>query len=406
MAQLTPMPSTPTSVPELRELPPSPTKAIASPLSFPLGLIPPFVKQHGAKLTNAAYRRVANGRKDPVPAIDAQRTQWSQTSDTSGTITPPPPYADIVLPQPQMYATADVLLSQDPAAGTPGSVENAHMSVTPAAQPIAIKRTLSGINRKYSRQGMSELRARVHRPNLYFTGLNLLAASAQEAAARSASPTPPGLSSATPFSRQLYIHSLTYLLRGLPDTLTNDEIVSLRTALPASLDPAGATPASMSSGRDHDGRSSYFPLTNNCYSDPSTSYLHRMVSAATVKIFLLISLLVPYIQAGISWLYCFERENHISERVFSGTVYTADMLGKRAVSLTATIWGLNEGKVGAVVQDAAFWLIRGVTGGLCQGVGQGMDMLAPAAGRAMRQEPGTPGPSPGVGSVPVSPWRR
>lgn len=157
MAQLAPMPSTPTAVPELRELPPSPTKASASPLSFPLGLIPPFVKQHGAKLTSAAYRRVANGRKDPVPATDAQRTQWSQASDTSGTITPPPPYADIVLPQPQMYATADVLLSQEPAVGTPGSVENAHMSATPAAQPLAIKRTLSGINRKYSRQGVSKL---------------------------------------------------------------------------------------------------------------------------------------------------------------------------------------------------------------------------------------------------------
>lgn len=91
---------------------------------------------------------------------------------------------------------------------------------------------------------------------------------------------------------------------------------------------------------------------------------------------MIIALLVPYVQMAIAWTYKFEREHHVSERMFSGSVKTADVLGKQACATIAAVWGLNEGKVGSMARDAALWIVRSVGGGLYQGVGQGMEMLA------------------------------
>jgi hypothetical protein len=174
-------------------------------------------------------------------------------------------------------------------------------------------------------------------------GMNLLSISMAESSAVS---TNPQFGNAS-FARQLYIHALTYLLRGLPSDLTPEEQLSIHSALPLAIplhSSASGSPA-----------------------PPEPSLLHRTLASIIVQLFVFIQFLLPYIRWLVSTAYEYEREHKIGERVWREGMEK----GKSGVETAATLLAMGDGRVG----KAAMWVVEGVTGGVHEGLGEGMAVL-------------------------------
>jgi len=192
-------------------------------------------------------------------------------------------------------------------------------------------------------------------------GLNLLSLAVEESStisedARLGNPS---------FARQLYLHALTYLLRALPDDLTTEEKLSVRSALPAGV----VEPLQLKV----DG--GYNPPNVPGDPDAQPSLLHRTLASTIVQIFILFQFLLPYLKYLLSTAYQYEREHKISEKVFSQGIDTVDTIGKRSLVITGAIYGMGDGKVGQMITTAASWFVEGVTGGIHEGVGEGMVII-------------------------------
>ena len=84
---------------------------------------------------------------------------------------------------------------------------------------------------------------------------------------------------------------------------------------------------------------------------------------------------LPYIKYLLSAAYQYDREHKISEKVLSQGIETVDTLGKAGLSWTGAIYGMGDGKVGQVITKTAAWFVEGVTGGIHEGVGEGMVIM-------------------------------
>jgi hypothetical protein len=194
-----------------------------------------------------------------------------------------------------------------------------------------------------------------------YSGLNLLSLAVEESStisqdARFGNPS---------FSRQLYLHALTYLLRALPSDLTTEEQLSVRSALPVGV----VEPLQLKSNSGYD--------SPNVARDPEAqpSLLHRTLASTIVQLFILFQFLMPYVKYLISAAYQYEREHKISEKVLSQSIETVDTIGKRSLSITGAIYGMGDGKAGEFITDMASWFVEGVTGGIHEGVGEGMAIM-------------------------------
>lgn len=172
--------------------------------------------------------------------------------------------------------------------------------------------------------------------------------------------TPPVL------TRQLYLHGMTYLLRGLPSDLTPEELLSLQAAVPESLIDSQTDPSSHALIP----RSSQTQVQRDTPpQDPSV--LHRITATFVLQTFVLIQFLLPYIKLFLSHAYQFEREHQITRRFVNGSITTVDDIGRRSLRLSQTICQMNDGKVGQAINEMTIWWVRGVTGGMQQGIEEG-----------------------------------
>lgn len=211
--------------------------------------------------------------------------------------------------------------------------------------------TESGINWKYANQG-----------------LTLVAQAYQE----SSSLARDGEEGLPPLSRQLYIHGITYLLRGLPADMTPEEIMSVQAAIPPnvlqvlSLDPAcqALIPAL-----------AWRPLVPDRGLEEEASILQQVTAALVLQFFRTLQIILPYVKLFIGHAYHYEREHRISERIFSKGVHTIDEFGRWCVQFTHTICKMNDGKVGQAINELTTWWVRGVTGGIHQGISEGVVVL-------------------------------
>ena len=163
------------------------------------------------------------------------------------------------------------------------------------------------------------------------------------------------------FARQLYIHSLTYILRGLPSDMTADEQLSIRSALPAEI----AEPTHLQSVLEK----SKIPA------DSEPSLLHRTLAFSIIQLFILLQFLLPYVKFLLNAAYRYEREHKISQKIISQGIETIDVAGKRGVEAAGMVFGMGDGRVGQLLTDAASWVVEGVTGGIHEGVGEGMVII-------------------------------
>lgn len=167
---------------------------------------------------------------------------------------------------------------------------------------------------------------------------------------------------------------MTYLLRGLPTDLTEEEQIRLRAAMPVQLvQPQPAVGALIVRDENREvssARPEYEPTA-----------LHRIVATAVVQAFMLFSFLWPYLQISMRSAYQYEREHHISERILSQTTSAANALSKGTVAVCS--W--NDGQVGKILEDAALWWVQGVTGGFCEGIENGLQAMNSKSGNMRRR---------------------
>lgn len=291
-------------------------------------ILPPIVQRRIPKLRSLRQTAGTYGR----PTAHARST--SDASDAS--MSPPPSY--------RTSARTSICESDDDEPAVFRSLPPSRPSSSGSATPAYREETESGVRWKYAMQGHA-----------------LLSLSTQEASSHTQNPR---------FSRKLYIDSVEYLLNGLPSDMTAHEELSLRTALPDSL---LLLPSSSS-----DNQLAVPSVEHNAEPTPAApepSVLHHAVASITLYAFLLISFVLPYVQLFLQEAYRYDRKHKISDRLFAQGVMAADTVGKQTLVLANNVCAMNDGRVGEAVKEVGMWWVQGVSGGVYEGVGEGMQVL-------------------------------
>ncbi|TGO13542.1 hypothetical protein BTUL_0068g00510 [Botrytis tulipae] len=220
-------------------------------------------------------------------------------------------------------------------------------------QTIGLSEIKSGIGWKFANQGY-----------------NLLALSFEEASVISQNTQ----FSNTSLARQLYVHALTYLLRALPSDLSTEENMSLQSAIPTEI-VESLQEESYTSENSQDSNTGEPP-----------SLLQRSIAAIIIQLFILFQFILPYLKQILSSAYQYDRTHKISEKVLSKGIVTVDTIGKSSLAVTCAVYGMSDGKVGQALRDAAAWIVEGVTGGVHEGVSEGLMMLGARNGTSSKKK--------------------
>ncbi|TIA39339.1 hypothetical protein D6C79_07668 [Aureobasidium pullulans] len=287
-------------------------------------VLPPLIKNSMPKVRS--LRRSLSGYNCAAALVGHVRNSSAESS-RPGSATPPPPYQEPI-------ASLTSVLSDDNFQDTPPTSPRS----LPLDTAIFANDERTGIKWEFGRQGLSLL---------------------QGSSCLTSNPD---------FSRQLYIDGLSYLLRGLPHNLSNEETLRLKAAIPSEILPP-PPPANgvliRSPSQDHQ------PIQP----DQDPTFLHRAVAMIVLQSFLLFSFLWPYIQSTCQATYHYERSHHISEKLLNQSWITANALSKNTMTVARTVCSWNDGQVGAALEDIVFWWVQGVTGGLRDGVKDGMEVM-------------------------------
>ncbi|KAH0566459.1 hypothetical protein GP486_000129 [Trichoglossum hirsutum] len=173
-------------------------------------------------------------------------------------------------------------------------------------------------------------------------------------------------------TRQLYIHSLTYLLRGLPKDLSAEERLDLRSAL-----PSGVTEPLRLDIDDQNVvtiRDSERKIRNGTSSTPSL--LHRITASLVIQLIVFAHFILPHIKALLRNAYIYERNNRLSERVLAKSIDTVDTVGKKGIEFGEAVARIGDGKLGQALNGVAVWCAEGVAGGIYEGVGEGIVIVS------------------------------
>ena len=164
------------------------------------------------------------------------------------------------------------------------------------------------------------------------------------------------------FARQLYIHAIGYLLQGLPPDLSEAEASTLQASMPPSL-------------RVDDTRRDGQASSGTTTSPQTPSLLHRLLASGIVQLFIFFSFVIPYIKLWLGVAYRYERSHRVCERLFAAGVDLMDQVGKRSFGIVGTVMQIGNGKVGALMAGICAWWIEGISGGIHDGVGEGMALV-------------------------------
>ncbi|KAG9844036.1 hypothetical protein KCU98_g7724, partial [Aureobasidium melanogenum] len=287
-------------------------------------VLPPLIKKSMPKVPS--LRRSLSGYNRAAALVGHVRA-LSTEGARPGSATPPPPYQEPI-------ASLTSILSDVDFQETPPTSRTS----LPTDTAIFVSDERAGIQWEFARQGQSLL---------------------QSSSCLSSNPD---------FSRQLYIDGVSYLLRGLPGNLSSEETIRLQAAMPSEMMPP-QQPVDRAMIRDQ----AHANQVTQQEEDPTL--LHRVVAMAVLQVFLLFSFLWPYVQTTCRSVYQYEREHHISEKLLNQSWTTANVLSKNTMAMAKTVCSWNDGQVGVALEDMIFWWVHGVTGGLRDGVRDGMEVF-------------------------------
>lgn len=155
-----------------------------------------------------------------------------------------------------------------------------------------------------------------------------------------------------PFSRQIYINSLTYLIRALPSNLSADERILIQAAFPED-----------------------FFQSSNQQAHPSrakirTTFLHRTLALVIVQLFVLFRIILPYLRFLLFKAWAYEKEHRIVAKIATKSVDLGIDVGEAMKSM-------GETKTGEALISNLQWVMEGVIGG----IGEGMAIISASGKR-------------------------
>ncbi|KIH90093.1 hypothetical protein SPBR_00770 [Sporothrix brasiliensis 5110] len=187
--------------------------------------------------------------------------------------------------------------------------------------------------------------------------------------------------------RQIYVESIAYLLRGLPDDLQEAELSQLRSAAPERLVGVSGVPLSTSSLsaeqlqqlQQQYNLGLYGPVlppgtTSPPGGAPQKAYFkkrslpHIATHWLVTKIYALILLLIPIVTDLARWAIEMERKYHIPEALLSCATTVALMVYRNSMELYVTVCSLGDGSVGRALDDGKVYLADGVVTGFREAV--------------------------------------
>jgi hypothetical protein len=263
--------------------------------------------------------------------------------------TPPPGYSSIPPSGSVTPHRLSVALSEADANFVDDAEERPGSSGSTLPQLYRVQETSTGIKWKYASLGISLV---------------------TQASRESSEPTGSSDETSATLTRQLYIHGITYLLRGLPTKLTSEETLSIQAALPQDLvdTTTDASNHALLPVSQHTPSLSRAPPRN-------PTILHRLTAAMILQSFILVQLLLPYIKLFLSHTYQFERKHQITKRLVNTGVATVDEVGRKTLRLSQTVCQMNDGMVGQAINEVIIWWVRGITGGVQQGLAEGLQVV-------------------------------
>lgn len=166
-------------------------------------------------------------------------------------------------------------------------------------------------------------------------------------------------------SRQQFIHSLAYLLHGLPDDLSKHEKETLLSALPEQLQLP---------------HQEYSQVTDY-QASRGPSLVHRFFASGIVQIFLFFQVFLPYLKHLVRLAYEFERTNHISDRVLEMSIAVINGICKKGSSVIGMFVWSEYGRIAQLAAAILIWWIREVSNGIQDGVEGCVDIVGESKGR-------------------------
>lgn len=163
-------------------------------------------------------------------------------------------------------------------------------------------------------------------------------------------------------------------MRALPADLTAEEVISLQASLPLEVIPVPKTPAATDQPRQIS------------QSDHPPSFLHKTLASSIIQLFILFQFVLPYLKYMLATAYQYERNHKLSEKFLTRSITTVDSLGKHSLALTAAVYGIGEGRVGQTLTDIVTWAVEGVTGGIHDGIGEGLAIVSGRRGAETKED--------------------
>jgi hypothetical protein len=149
----------------------------------------------------------------------------------------------------------------------------------------------------------------------------------------------------------------------LPSDLTTEEQLSIRSSL-----PQGIVEPLLIEVNGHSYAAGPPP-------DTQPSVIHRTLASSIIQLFSFLQFILPHVKYLLRAAYQYDREHKISEKVLRQGIETVNSLGQTGLSLAGAIYGMGDGRVGQVITETTAWFVEGVTGGIHEGLGEGMAIM-------------------------------
>ncbi|GKT85413.1 hypothetical protein Ct61P_03263 [Colletotrichum tofieldiae] len=159
---------------------------------------------------------------------------------------------------------------------------------------------------------------------------------------------------AVDFERKAFLDGVEYILKALPSDLNEHELHRLRTSTPSNFIPRPPRRPGVLAVAGREPR-----------------------ATAVVNIFVLIHLALPYIILLLRLAARTEREYRISENLVGAGMGLANAIGSKGMRITGALCNVGDGRIGQALTEAIAWTVEGLTGGLSDGVGEGLSIVAP-----------------------------
>ncbi|KAM3425083.1 hypothetical protein BST61_g7049 [Cercospora zeina] len=307
-------------------------------------LLPALIQRRLLKLRHFRPTLLQNDELSPHDRLSGYLEEASERS-----VTPPPSYATDESRASSCQGQPAVLrwVQETRSPGRMQSRPTSSGSTTPSGMEVPLQEpdrgSSSGVQWKYADPGLS----------------SIMLAQSEDAT--------PGMSSI--FARKQYISGAACLLHGLPSELSEEELQNLREALPTALKADIATGGQLAlRSKGPDDNVSLRPAAQR-------STLQNWVAMFTLYMFLAASFVLPYLQYLLREAYQFDRKHKISDKLLAHGIDAAAAMRRRTLVIASQVCSMNNGKVGEQLRDVSLYMVQGVSAGVYDGIGEGMQVL-------------------------------